>query len=211
MRLGVFGGTFDPVHNAHLFMAQLVLESAGLDKILFVPTSIVHHRHVPLMSAHHRAAMLRLAIAANTDFALDLCDTDEAATGYTADLLPRLGRRYQQDQLSFIAGADSLVRSSWRRLDEVLRQVDRFYVVMRGDVDERELVLAFEDFAPEERARIEIIPGPRLTASSTLIRERLHAGRSIRYLVPEPVWRYIEAHPQYARAVDEEVKTDTHA
>lgn len=143
--------------------------------------------------------MLRLAIASNTAFALDLCDTEPAATGYTADLLPRLQARYPNDRLSFIAGADSLLRNTWRRFDEVLHLVEKFYVVMRGDTDERELVLAFKDFSPEERARIEVIPGPRLMASGTLIRERMSADQSIRYLVPEAVWRYIET------------KADTHA
>jgi len=201
MKLGIFGGTFDPVHHAHLFMAQLALEHAALERVLFVPTSAVHHRDVPMTSADHRCAMLRLAIAANPSFALDTTDLDESATGYTADLMPRLQERYPDDVLSFIAGADSLLRSTWRRLDEVLDQVDRFYVVMRGEHEEAEVRALFEDFAAERRSRVEIIPGPRLTASATLVRERLRAKKTVRYLVPEPVWRYIEEYQPYADAV----------
>ena len=201
MRIGVFGGTFDPIHNAHLFMAQLVMEAAGLERVVFVPASHVHHRDAALSSEEHRCAMIRLAIAANPHFALDPSDLAAEASGYTADLIPRLQARYPGDALSFIAGADSLLRSTWKRLDEVLDHVERFYVVMRGELEEREVAGLFAGFSDARRARVEIIPGPRLTASATLVRERLRERRSVRYLVPEPVFRYIEEHDPYGSAL----------
>ncbi|MBV9409483.1 MAG: adenylyltransferase/cytidyltransferase family protein, partial [Candidatus Eremiobacteraeota bacterium] len=96
MRLGVFGGSFDPVHNGHLFVAEAVREACGLDRVLFVPTREGKHYRNGAMSAspEHRTAMLRLALAANVRFALDESDLAADASGYTADLIPRLQARH---------------------------------------------------------------------------------------------------------------------
>ncbi len=95
MRLGIFGGSFDPVHNGHLFVAEAVREACALERVLFVPTREGKHYRDGAMSAsvEHRAQMIRLAIASNVTFALDESDLAPDATGYTADLLPRLQSR----------------------------------------------------------------------------------------------------------------------
>ena len=200
MRLGVFGGSFDPIHNGHLFVAEAVREACALERVLFVPTREGKHYRSGTMNAsrEHRAAMVRLAIAANVAFALDETDLDEAATGYTADLLPRLRDRYPGAELTFIVGGDSLVRSRWQRLDEVVDMVAGLMVAPRGDVTETDLDRALVDLAPERRAKVRMLDLPIVAESATLIRERLHAGRSVRYLVPEPVYRYIGEHGLYA-------------
>src|ERR1700733_9357776 len=104
MGLGIFGGSFDPVHNGHLFVAEAVREACGLERVLFVPTRHGNHRAGPLTAPAARADMVRLAIAANTSFALDDSDLAEDATGFTADLLPRLAQRYAGEDLTFIVG-----------------------------------------------------------------------------------------------------------
>ena len=193
MKLGVFGGSFDPVHNGHLFVAEAVRETCGLDRVLFVPTREGKHYRNGAMSATaaDRAQMIRLAIASNVAFALDESDLDPEASGYTADLLPRLKARYRDASLTFIVGGDSLVRSRWRRLDEVVDAVEQFVVAPRGEVTHTDLDAALAQLAPERRAKIRMLDLPLVAESATLIRERLATDKSVRYLVPEPVYRYV--------------------
>jgi nicotinate-nucleotide adenylyltransferase len=201
MRVGVFGGSFDPVHNGHLFVAEAVRESSGLDRVLFVPTREGKHYRGGAMSAspEHRAAMLRLAIAANVTFALDESDLAPEATGYTADLLPRLQARYPDTALTFIVGGDSLVRSQWQRLDEVVDAVEAFVVAPRGKVTRGDLDAALAGLAPRRRGKVRYLDVPVVSGSASEIRTRLVAGKSVRYLVPEPVNRYIAERGLYVR------------
>ena len=104
MKLGLFGGTFDPVHNAHLFVAEAARVELGLERMIFLPTRGSHYRSGPIASIDQRLAMLRGALAPNPHFALDESDLDETATGYTADLMPRLRARYRDDELTFVVG-----------------------------------------------------------------------------------------------------------
>ena len=199
MRLGVFGGSFDPVHNGHLFVAEAVRDACALDRVLFVPTREGKHYRDGAMnaSAEQRAQMVRLAIAANPAFALDETDLAPDATGYTADLLPRLQARYPGGVLSFIVGGDSLVRSRWKRLDEVVDTVEALVVAPRGGVTHDDVERALAELTPERRAKIRELDLPTVDESATRIRERLHAGKTVRYLVPEPVYRYIAEHGLY--------------
>jgi nicotinate-nucleotide adenylyltransferase len=202
MRLGIFGGSFDPVHNGHLFVAEAVREVCGLERVLFVPTREGKHYRDGAMSASadDRARMLRLAIASNAAFALDESDLAADASGYTADLLPRLHARYPNAALTFVVGGDSLVRSRWRRLDEVIDAVEALVVAPRGDVTQADIEAALGDLASERRAKVRMLDGlPLVDESATSIRARLRAHQSVRYLVPEPVYRYIAEHELYAR------------
>jgi nicotinate-nucleotide adenylyltransferase len=136
--------------------------------------------------------MVRLAIAANPAFAFDESDLSPNATGYTADLLPVLRARFPNEDLHFIVGGDSLVRSRWSRLETILAHLRSLVVAPRGDVTSAELDASLADLAPELRAKVRMLDLPLVAESATLIRNRLGAGRSVRYLVPEPVYRYIE-------------------
>jgi len=192
MKIGIFGGSFDPIHNGHLFIAEAARESAGLDRIVFVPTRGGAHRLGPMgASAQDRSALVRLAIASNPAFAFDDSDLADDATGYTADLLPRLRARYPLDELAFLAGSDSLVRSRWQRLDEILDLVSAFLIAPRDTIDASAVTEAFADVCAERRAKVRVLDLPLVEESATLIRARIVAGLSIRYLVPEPVYRSI--------------------
>jgi nicotinate-nucleotide adenylyltransferase len=199
MRVGIFGGSFDPVHNGHLFVAEAVRDACDLARVLFVPTREGKHYRDGAMSAPpaERAEMLRLAIAANPAFALDDSDLAPDATGYTADLLPRLRARYPDAAFTFVVGGDSLVRSEWQRLDEVLDAVEAFVVAPRGPITGDDLDAALAALAPQRRAKIRLLDLPLVAESATLIRDRLSAGHSARYLIPEPVYRYIEERGLY--------------
>ena len=200
MKLGVFGGSFDPVHNGHLFVAEAVREACGLDRMLFVPTREGKRYRDGAMnaSAEHRAQMIRLAIAANVAFALDESDLAADATGYTADLLPRLQARYPGARLSFVVGGDSLVRSHWKRLDEVVDMIEALVVAPRGGVGHDDVDAALSELTSGRRTKVHELDLPTVDESATRIRERLHAGKTVRYLVPEPVYRYIIEHGLYS-------------
>lgn len=197
MRLGIFGGTFDPVHNGHLFVAESARLLEGLDKVLFVPASKQHYREKPETSAEHRCAMILGAIASNRAFELDDTDLRPDATGYTADLLPKLHAKHPGADFTFIIGADSLANSEWVRFNEVLEALEKFVIAprpgVRGDALQRVL-----DAVPHHlRARASTLNMPEIPNSSTTVRTLLNQGRSVRYLVPEPVWQYIVSQKLY--------------
>ncbi len=193
MRIGVFGGTFDPVHNAHLFIAESARLLERLDRVLFVPAGTHHYREKPQADAVHRCAMILGAIDTNAAFELDQTDLRENATGYTADLLPRLQAKHPGARFTFIIGADSLASANWVRLDEVLEALERFAVAPRAGVGTDALARVIAAVPPALRARVTMLKVPEIPESATLVRSLLSQGRSVRYLVPEPVWRYILA------------------
>lgn len=197
MRLGVFGGTFDPVHNAHLFVAESARILERLDGVLFVPTNNVHYRNQAQASAEHRCAMLLGAIAMNRAFKLDDTDLRADATGYTADLLPRLHEKYPDATFTFITGADSLASNAWVRFEDVLEQLESFVIAPRAGVSGDALMRVLNAVPSEYRSKVKTLNLPEIPESATLIRTLLSQGKSVRYLVPEAVWAYITAHKLY--------------
>jgi nicotinate-nucleotide adenylyltransferase len=197
MKVGVFGGTFDPIHNAHLFVAESARLLERLDRVLFVPTSNTHYRDKPQADAAHRCAMVLGAIESNRAFELDETDLRKDASGYTADLLPRLRAKYPDAQFTFIIGADSLVSSNWVRFDEVLEALERFAIAPRPGVGADALARVIAAVPPAMRERVTTLNLPEIPESATLVRTLISQGRSIRYLVPEPVWQYIVARRLY--------------
>jgi nicotinate-nucleotide adenylyltransferase len=197
MRLGIFGGTFDPIHNAHLFVAESARILEGLDRILFLPAGNQHYREKPETAPEHRCAMILGAIASNPAFGLDDTDLRDDATGYTADLLLRLQGSYPDARFTFIIGADSLVNSTWVRFDEVLEALEKLCIAPRPGVRTDALQRVIAAVPNNLRERISTLNLPEVPNSGTLVRTLLSQGRSVRYLVPEPVWQYIVAQKLY--------------
>lgn len=198
MKLGVFGGTFDPVHNIHLFVAESARVAEGLDRVVFVPTNNVHYRNKPEASPEDRCAMLQAAIAANPYFHLDETDLDPQSSGYTADLLPRLKERYPGATLTFITGADSLASNAWVRFEEVLEGLGAFVIAPRAGISSEALTRIIAAVPNVElRSRVRTLNLPEMPESATLVRTLLAQGKSVRYLVPEPVWSYISERGLY--------------
>jgi nicotinate-nucleotide adenylyltransferase len=197
MRLGIFGGTFDPIHNIHLFVAESARLMERLDRVLFVPTSNVHYRAKPEAAPEHRCAMILGAIEDNPLFALDDTDLRPDATGYTADLLPKIKAKYADASLTFITGADSLASSAWVRFEEVLESLESFVIAPRSGVSNEAVARVIAAVPPNLRNRIKTLNLPEMPESATLVRSLLSQGKSVRYLVPEPVWEYITAHKVY--------------
>ncbi len=198
MRLGVFGGSFDPIHNAHLFVAESARRLEGLDRVLFVPTRNQRHRPQSRADAADRCAMIRMAIEGNAGFALDETDVAPEATGYTADLLPKLQAQYPSAKLTFLIGADSLVNSTWRRFDEVLEALEFLAIAPRAGVRADALQRVVSALPANLRERVRTLNVPEIAESSSLIRSLVVQGLSARYLVPEAVWTYVLERGLYA-------------
>lgn len=197
MRIGVFGGTFDPVHNIHLFVAESARLMAGLDRVLFVPNSKAHYRAKPLAAPEHRCAMILGAIDANPHFMLDDTDLRPDATGYTADLLPKIHAKYPGASLTFITGADSLASNAWVRFEDVLGSLESFVIAPRAGVSAEALTRVLAAVPATLRTRVKTLTLPEMPESATLVRTLLSQGKSVRYLVPEAVWQYIFAQKLY--------------
>ena len=195
-RTGVFGGAFDPIHLGHLHLAQAAAEAGALERVLFVPIAAPAHRDTHA-GADHRRAMTELAIAGNPRFQLDETGLHQPAPAYTADTLALMRKRYPDDRFFFIAGIDALTRSKWRRLDEVAAALERFYVGARSGVDASELAPVIGDVPPELRGRFEPFEVSLMDVSSTAIRALVAKRKSIRYLVPDAVMRYVEENGLY--------------
>ncbi|HZV78047.1 MAG TPA: nicotinate-nucleotide adenylyltransferase [Candidatus Binatus sp.] len=189
-RTGLLGGTFDPIHFGHLFIAQAVRELAGLDRVLFLPVGDPAHREVH-SSAQDRCEMVRRAIAGNDAFVLDTTALEQPGPVYTADTLALLNAKLPDDELSFIAGVDSLTVSRWRRLDEVAAALARFYAVRREGARSEDVAAIIADLPAPLRERFVVLDLPLVDISASVIRARVRAGQSVRYLTPDDVARLI--------------------
>jgi nicotinate-nucleotide adenylyltransferase len=189
------GGTFDPIHVGHLAVAEEAREVLGLDRILFVPAGRPPHKKaVNVTAVEHRVAMVELAIADNRAFELSRVEIDRPGPSYTVDTLEELATA--GDQLTVILSAETFTElPTWHEPDRLF-EAARVAVAPRWGYpapDPEWLAAAF----PGREARVSYLEGPRLGVSSTALRARIAAGRSVRYLVPAPVAAYIDSHRLY--------------
>jgi nicotinate-nucleotide adenylyltransferase len=196
-RVGLLGGTFNPPHLAHLVCAQEALLQLDLDRVLLVPVGVAPHKAIEAEpGVEHRVAMCEAAVAADERFAVSRADVDRDGPSYTVDLLRALGGA---DELTFIVGGD-MAHSlpSWRDPEGVLA-LARLGVAQREDVRRADISARLAGLAGAAE-RVVFFDMPRLDISSSLIRRRAAAGRSIRYLVPDAVAGYIEREGLYRPA-----------
>ncbi len=194
--LGILGGTFDPIHHGHLAIAEEARETLGLERVLLVPAARPPHKPGrPVTAAEHRLAMVRLAAAENPALDASPMEVDRGGDSFTVDTLEALRREGCED-VWFILSSDALAGlPTWRDPDRIL-ELARLAVMPRGGqatIDERWVGEHF----PGREDRIRFLPGPLLPISGSVIRRRVAAGRSIRYLVPDAVARYIAQHRLY--------------
>lgn len=196
-QLGILGGTFDPIHLGHLFIAQEAAAAARLDRVLFIPTGQPPHRsQMPLASPAERADMVRLAVAGNALFELSEIELNRPGPSYTIDTLRALAAGSPDCSLYFILGADSLADlPEWRQPDEIL-ELARVLAMARGGRPPVDLE-ALDRAVPGAGERVCVIESPGLEVSARDIRARIPAGRPIRYLVPDTVESYIREHGLY--------------
>jgi nicotinate-nucleotide adenylyltransferase len=184
--LGIFGGTFDPVHNAHLAMAGAALRAVPLESLLFVPTGDPGYRVAPVASAAHRVAMLKLALAGEPRYRIDQRELAPGASGYTVDTLRSFRAELgAETAFYFLMGADQFRKlPSWHRPDQ-LRRLATIAVFARP---------GFETLDKD----VQVVPMPPMPISASDIRERAARGEDITAMVPLNVANYIRAHQLYS-------------
>jgi nicotinate-nucleotide adenylyltransferase len=195
--IGVMGGTFDPIHVGHLAIAEEARDALALDRILFVPAGVPPHKPPSAVTGvEHRVAMVELAIADNPVFELSRIEVGRQGPSYTVDTVETLARG--ADDLVLILSAETFAElPSWHE-PERLFDAARMAVVPREGYPAPDPAWLAEAF-PGREARVTYLEGPRLGLSSTAIRARVAAGRSIRYLVPDMVGAYIADKLLYRR------------
>lgn len=191
-QIGLLGGSFDPVHDAHLALARSAIENLALDALLWIPTGNAWQKARALTPAADRIAMLRLAIAGEDRQRIDTCEVDREGPSYMIDTVLELGRRNPNIRLWLLLGQDQLSNlPTWHRWRELVSRVG-FAVANRVGV---------AALAPAELraagATVVDVPLAPMTVSSTEIRQRVAAGMGITSLVPAAVARYIAEHKLY--------------
>jgi nicotinate-nucleotide adenylyltransferase len=189
-RLGVMGGTFDPIHYGHLVTAQEAVHQFELDGVMFVPTGRPWMKeHEVVSPSEDRYLMTVIATAANPLFRVSRTEVDREGPTYTVDTLRALkDEQGEKTELFFVTGADAMLELfQWKDREELF-ELAHFIAATRPGYD----IARFEASAPTSLPSVSVMNIPALAISSTDIRERVHAGRPIRYLVPDGVMSYIE-------------------
>ena len=196
--IGILGGTFNPIHLGHLLMAQDALEQLRLDRVIFVPSATPPHKTVDkLARAADRLRMINLAIRGNDRFDVDDLEIKRGGKSYSVDTLLQLKRRHPRARFFFIIGADSLRELHlWREVGRLVT-LCTFITVPRPGFEPKPVVDPRLDAATRRRLRQHVLHGHACDIASRDIRARVSQKRSIRYLVPDPVRAYIEAHRLY--------------
>ncbi|MHB9144108.1 MAG: nicotinate-nucleotide adenylyltransferase [Symbiobacteriia bacterium] len=198
-RLGILGGTFDPVHIGHLALAEAARAAFALDQVVFIPVAAPPHKGAaPAAAAEHRLAMVQLAVGGNPGFAVSSMELERPGPSYTVDTLVELRRRHPGASLFFIVGADEILDLSvtWREPRRVL-ELAEFIAATRPGFDLERLHEALAPLGEGAEARIHPLPWLHLGVSASALRERLAAGKTVRYLVPDPVLAYMQRHHLY--------------
>ncbi|MDW8207385.1 MAG: nicotinate-nucleotide adenylyltransferase [Chloroherpetonaceae bacterium] len=195
MRLGIMGGTFDPIHYGHLFIAEEARTHFRLNHVLFVPNGHPpHKKSYPVTPARHRYAMSLIATHSNAAFSCSPVEMDRPGPCYTADTLALIRQQYPEAELFYITGIDAVADIlTWNRHDAVI-QMATFIAATRPGFDPAALR---ERLPMDYLARILVLGSTALNISSTDLRRRVASNLSIRYLTPDGVMEYIYKHHLY--------------
>jgi nicotinate-nucleotide adenylyltransferase len=196
-RIGILGGTFNPPHLGHLVCAQEALSGLELDRLLLMPVHAPPHKEIEAdPGVEHRVAMCRAAVADHPALEVSLAEIDRAGPSFTVDTLNALHEQAPDDELTWIVGGDmAYALPTWRDPEKVLSLASLGVAeregVRRHDVVERLSVI------PGAAERVKFFDMPRIDLSSSLLRRRVAAGRTVRYLVPDPVRAIIDREALY--------------
>ncbi len=195
-KIGLMGGSFNPIHNGHVNMARMALAGGHVDQVLFLPSGNPPHKRAGLADKEDRYQMTCLAIAGEENMAVSREEIDREGVIYTVDTLTRLKAQRPQDEFFYLIGADTVHQlHTWRRI-EALIGLCSFLVMMRPGEDEAETLAAMHAWR-EKGAGMTAMQGAPRDVSSSEIRARLEAGKSAQDLLPPAVLAYIRAHNLY--------------
>ena len=186
MRLGIFGGSFDPIHMGHLIIAEYAKEYMNLDKVIFIPVGNPSHRADKLLDANHRLHMVKLAIEGNLDFEVSDIEIKACGKNYTYDTLLEIKKLYPEAQIFQIIGEDSAdYLHLWKNSEELIK-LCKFLVFRRDGYS-----------YTSDNENIIVMDSPKISLSATLVRDRLNEGKSIKYMVSKEVEEYIRKNSLY--------------
>ncbi len=200
MRIGLFGGSFDPIHYGHLILAERCREQAQLDEIWLTPASTNPHKQDgPRATDKQRLEMIRLAIGGHRPFVLSEIELERGGLSYTVDTLRKMNEQHPDAELFFLVGGDSLDQfHRWHQPDQICQLAIPLVVGRPGSEPADWSV--FSEYVSSERLdvfRSFAVESPLIDISSTEIRSRVAAGQSIRFLTPRAVEKYIETQKMY--------------
>lgn len=197
-KIGIMGGTFDPIHNGHLLIAENAREQLSLDEVRFIPTGRSPHKQGKQITAGaHRLRMVELAIADNPAFITDDRELRSPKLSYSCITLQELREQAPEDELYFIMGGDSLRDfKTWYHPGQIC-SCATLVAAIRDDCDREHLDVYAKELEKLFSADIRLIQTPNLSVSSSELRRHAAAGGTIRYQVPEAVRSYIETHHLY--------------
>lgn len=203
MRLGIFGGSFDPVHLGHLWIGEAAMETLQLDQLVWIPTATQPLKPGGAVEdAQHRVAMLQLAVGGREGFVVDPREIQREGVSYSVDTVSEIKQEHPAAELFLIIGSDSLATMpQWHRPSDLLSMVTLAVVKRAGDQAPLDFSVFDEFVTPERRAAFEasVIAMPQIELSSSGIRRRVAQGQSIRYQVPAAVRVYIRSQGLYAQ------------
>jgi nicotinate-nucleotide adenylyltransferase len=198
-KIGIMGGTFDPIHYGHLAAAEAVRAGLGLDKVIFIPAGNPPHKQSHIITgSEHRYLMTVLATASNPNFEVSRIEVDKDEVTYTVDTIKDLRRIYGENtEIYFITGADAVLElMTWHKIQELLT-LCRFIAVTRPGFDKQELEQKIREISSKYDGEIVFVEVPLMDISSTDIRERSGCGKPVKYLLPEAVEEYIDKNGLY--------------
>ena len=196
MSLTVFAGTFNPIHLAHLIVAESVRTELNADKILFIPSNIPPHRDEDLASAEHRLNMVKSAVESNPFFEVSDIELKLPGVSYTYNTIQELYRQNPDitDKINFIIGADAFTHiESWHKHEELAKQVNFIVIARPKSKKVQEIInnLSLKEFS------YKFIVAPKIDISSSDIRQKIKEQKSVKYLVPDSVENYIVENKLY--------------
>ena len=198
MKVGIMGGTFDPIHNGHLVTAEAVRDTLNLDEVLFIPSARPPHKtDRNITSPEHRLSMTVLATCFHPEFRVSTIEIMRNGPSYAVDTIDALKKEYVNGtEFYFILGADAALElSTWHNAQELIEKCSFIAATREGtDIDIKALEAQFNGAAKGHILRVET---PKIEISSTDIRDKIKRGRSIRYLVPDTVEAYIRKERLY--------------
>lgn len=205
-RLGIMGGTFDPIHYGHLLAAERAKQAFSLEKVLFVPTGNPPHKTgIPISVANWRLEMVELAIEDNPAFASSALELQREGLSYTFDTLAMLRQLYPEYELYFITGADAFRDIfTWYKAAELF-ELASFIGVTRLGFEVDGFLELVEAAHPEIRGKFFLLEIPALAISSSDIRIRVSQAQSVRYLLPESVRLFIKNRQLYAPTIQGDI------
>lgn len=198
-RIGILGGTFDPIHYGHLITAQWAKENFFLDKVIFIPAGTPPHKlNKTVLSVKYRYAMTLLATIDVPYFEVSSMEMDREGPSYTIDTIKELSAYYSSEtEIFFITGADSILElHTWNRYEELLKSCF-FIAATREGYDTGKFLKRIKEIQQKYGKRIYTMEIPAVGISSTELRSRIQAGKTVKYLIPSSVEEYIKKHKLY--------------